>query len=129
MRLRSEEFVRMTEPNWKMEISELEKFIGLFYLRCAMNNHNFPGELLWSERYGSEACKSTMSRNRFRSIKKFIRFDEKSERRCNLVEGKFCLISFILDRFVENSQKMFVPEYSLTVDEQLFPIKARCRFT
>jgi len=38
-------------------------------------------------------------------------------------------MSWVLTRFVENSQKAFVPEESLTIDEQLFPTKARCRFT
>lgn len=129
IKLCTEEFAKTADSNWKMEINELEKFIGLLYLRGAMNNNNFPGELLWSQRYGAEAFRSAMSRNRFRSIKKFIRFDKKSERRRNLVEDKFCLISYILNRFTENSQKAYIPEYSLTVDEQLFPTKTRCRFT
>jgi hypothetical protein len=35
----------------------------------------------------------------------------------------------VLSRFVENSQKCYIPEESLTVDEQLFPTKSRCKFT
>jgi len=38
-------------------------------------------------------------------------------------------MSRALSRFVENSQKAYIPEVSLTVDEQLFPTEARCRFT
>jgi len=38
-------------------------------------------------------------------------------------------MSWILSRFVENCQKAFIPDVSLTVDEQLFPTKAHCRFT
>jgi len=38
-------------------------------------------------------------------------------------------MSRVLARFVENSQKAYIPEVSLTVDEQQFPTKARCRFT
>lgn len=34
----------------------------------------------------------------------------------------------MLSRFVENCQKAFIPDVPLIVDEQLFPIKARCRF-
>ncbi|XP_047132681.1 piggyBac transposable element-derived protein 4-like [Hydra vulgaris] len=36
---------------------------------------------------------------------------------------------WVLTRFVENSQKCYIPEASLIIDEQLFPTKARCRFT
>jgi len=39
------------------------------------------------------------------------------------------MMTWVLDRFVENSQKAYIPDYSLTVDEQLFPTKARYRFT
>jgi len=39
------------------------------------------------------------------------------------------MMSWILSRFVENIQKAYILEVSLTVDEQLFPTKARCRFT
>ncbi|XP_065651116.1 uncharacterized protein LOC136079310 [Hydra vulgaris] len=38
-------------------------------------------------------------------------------------------MSWVLTRFVENSQKCYIPEESLTIDEQLFPTKAQCRFT
>ncbi|XP_065645661.1 piggyBac transposable element-derived protein 4-like [Hydra vulgaris] len=37
-------------------------------------------------------------------------------------------MSWVLARFVENSQKCYIPEF-LTIDEQLFPTKAQCRFT
>ena len=37
-------------------------------------------------------------------------------------------MSWVLTRFIENSQKCYVPQESLTIDEQLFPTKSRCRF-
>ena len=38
------------------------------------------------------------------------------------------MISWLMNRFVENCQKAYVSEVSLTIDEQLFPTKARCPF-
>ena len=70
-----------------------------------------------------------MKRQDFRKIKRFIRFDKKSKRRQLIVHDKFIMFSWVLERFNENSQKAFIPNYSLTVDEQLFPSKARCPFT
>jgi len=67
--------------------------------------------------------------NRFWEIEKYIRFDLRSTRSERIKEDKFCMMSFVLNRFAENSQKSFAPAESLTVDEQLFPTKARCRFT
>jgi Transposase IS4 len=85
-------------------------------------------KMLWSEEYECNAFGKTMARNRFSEIKKYSRFDVRSTRSERMKQDKFCMISFILNRFAENSQKSFIPTESLTVDEQLFPTKARCRF-
>ena len=42
---------------------------------------------------------------------------------------KFALISNVWYSFIENSQNCYVPGQNITIDEQLFPSKARCRFT
>ena len=122
------DYARTKEKDWNMSIRELNAFIGLLYLRGAMNARNFPLDDLWSEKYGCPAFGKAMARNRFREIKKYIRFDCKSNRQSRIGDDKFCMISYVLNRFAENSQKCYVPEDSLTIDEQLFPTKSRCRF-
>jgi hypothetical protein len=69
-----------------------------------------------------------MSRNDFTEILQFIRFDKRSERAAKSKSDKFAMISTVWDRFIINSQNCFKPGAFLTVDEQLFPTKARCRF-
>ena len=101
----TEEFVRTTVPTWTVSDAEMDSFLGFLYLRGAMDQHNFP-------------FPATMSRDRFRDIKKNIRFDVLSTRR--LQNDKFALISYVFNRFVENSQKCYVPRWSVSVDEQLF---------
>ena len=66
----------------------------------------------------------TMSRDNFAQIMSFLRFDVKSERR----DDKFCLASYIWQSFIDNCQKSYIPSQNLTVDEQLLPCKARCKF-
>jgi hypothetical protein len=112
-----------------MTDAELDTFLGLLYLRGVKNAKNFPLDLLWSDEYGCQAFRQSMSRNRFREIKKYIRFDCRTTREDRIKDDKFCMISWVLSRFVQNSQKAYIPEVSLTIDEQLFPTKARCRFT
>ncbi|XP_049294418.1 uncharacterized protein LOC125769653 [Anopheles funestus] len=70
-----------------------------------------------------------MSRNRFREIMKFLRFDEKSTRSERLQTDKFALISDVFSRYVSNCQSNYVPGPNISVDEQLFPSKTRCPFT
>ncbi len=123
------EHAHCTNPDFNLTEEELDKFIGLLYLRGVMNAKNFPLEKLWAKDMGCPAFNRTLSRDRMRLIKKFLRFDHRDQRRRNLEVDKFALISTVLNRFVDNSQKSYRPTASLTVDEQLFPTKARCRFT
>ena len=123
------EYAHCTHPDFNLTEEELEKFIGLLYLRGFMNAKNFPLEKLWAKDMGCPAFNRTLSRDRMRLIKKFLRFDHREQRRRNLEVDKFALISTVLNRFVDNSQKSYRPAASLTVDEQLFPTKTRCRFT
>lgn len=126
----SVEYARKTgDTDFQLEEYEFDAFIGLLYLRGALNQNNFPAREMWNVDIGCPKFKATMSRNRFMEIKKYIRFDNRNTRSERLKTDKFGLFSEVLSRFVENSQKAYVPESSLTVDEQLLPTKARCPFT
>ena len=45
-----------------------------------------------------------------------------------MIYDKFCLVSSQWNSFIENCQKAYVPGPYITIDEQLLPCKARCRF-
>ena len=77
---------------------------------------------------GSAAYSATMSRSRFRQIKRHLLFDKRSSRATHLLKDKFCVISWLLNWFVANSIKSYVPGISMTVNEQLFPTKTRYHF-
>ncbi|KAJ8873290.1 hypothetical protein PR048_026924, partial [Dryococelus australis] len=49
-----------------------------------------------------------------------------NQRSARLVKDKFALV---WDSFIENCSLCYVPGANITVDEQLFPTKARCKFT
>jgi len=116
-------------PDWDVSIDELRAFLGLMYLRGVLHLKNFEEDRLWSKLPGLECFSLTMSRNRYRELKSMLRFDKKSKRSQRLVDKKFALMGEIIDRFQTNSQRAYSPEFSLTVDEQLFPCKSRCKYT
>ncbi|KAJ8897951.1 hypothetical protein PR048_003309 [Dryococelus australis] len=60
---------------------------------------------------------------------KFIRFDLKDQRPARLAKHKFALVSEVWDSFIKNCSLSYVLGANITVDEQLFPTKARCKFT
>ena len=70
-----------------------------------------------------------MARNGFREILRFLRFDMRSTRSIRLQADKFAFVSDLWNKFVDNCISSYKPGPNITIDEQLFPTKARCRFT
>ena len=61
-------------------------------------------------------------------VNRFLRFDRKDQRSQRLATDKFVHIRETLEDFVSNCQYNYAPEWGLTIDEQLFPMKNRCPF-
>ncbi|KAL2723615.1 piggyBac transposable element-derived protein 4-like [Vespula maculifrons] len=71
-----------------------------------------------------------MNRNKFAEIiLRIIDFDKKNERNQRLQTDKFALVSELWNKFVENNQMCYRPGTANIVDEQLFPTKAKCKYT
>ena len=117
------------DPNWRISLDELEKFLGLIIARGVIGGGILSILSMWKRLWGCALFSKTMSRHRFLEIMKYLRFDLKSERRRNLEKDKFCLASSLWNPFIENCQKAFRPNANITVDEQLFPCKVGCKFT
>ena len=119
----------LEKDDWCLPLGELDAFLGILYLRGVTESKNVEVDLMWSEKYGFPFIKNVMSRDRFREIMRFLRFDDKSTRSIRLQSDKFALVSEVFDKFVSNSQACYIPGPFITVDEQLFPSKTRCPFT
>ena len=115
--------------DFTVTIEELEAFISIMYVRGAMGKNDITLSELWNKKWGVAFCKQVMSRDRFKEILRFLRFDKKSTRSQRLQIDKFALFSTVWNRFIANSVACYKPGGFLTVDEQLFPNKARCPFT
>ena len=123
------EACRVTGTEWCISTAKLNAFIALLYARGAYDAKNLDISYLWNKKWGPPFFSNTMDRNSFAEIMRFIRFDLKNQRSQRLQNDKFALISEIWYPFIENSQNCYKPGPYLTVDEQLFSTKARCRFT
>ncbi|XP_011162891.2 piggyBac transposable element-derived protein 4-like [Solenopsis invicta] len=123
------EAFRVLGTKWNLSIAKLYTFIALLYARGAYEAKNLDISYLWNKKWGPAFFSKTMSRNSFTEIMRFIRFNDKNQRSQRLQTDKFALISTVWYKFIENSQICYKPGPYLTVDEQLFPTKARCRFT
>jgi hypothetical protein len=70
---------------------------------------------------------TTMSYNRFRDIRRYLRFDDKSTR-CQRVSDKLAPVSELWAAFKHNINGAMIPGPFLTVDERLAPFRGRCSF-
>ena len=60
---------------------------------------------------------------------KYLRFDDKPNRvRSGPHADKFAPIRQVFEHFANQCQKKYACKFSLTVDEQLMPLKSRCSF-
>ena len=112
-----------------LTIEELEAFIAVMYARGATGKKTLSLHDLWTENWGVPLCKSDMSRNQFCEILRFLRFGVKSNRSQRLQTDKFALFSEVWTHFTDNCCALYKSGAFITVDEQLFPSKARCPFT
>ena len=123
------EVVRAGERNWSLAIEELDAFIALVYARGAYGCRSVDCDVLWNVNWGLSFFPDTMSRNRFREIMRYLKFDLNRTRSQRLQCDKFALASGVWQRFIDNCFLCYRPGANVTADEQLFPSKARCRFT
>ena len=115
--------------DWCVSLHELDAFLAIVYARGAHKAAKIKVHELWSKLWGIPIISETMAPNRFVEIMKFLRFDYKQTRSHRLTTDKLALISTVWHTFVGNCLRHYRPGTNITVDEQLFPIKARCRFT
>lgn len=112
--------------NFHLDLNDLEKFIGIQYAR-GIYGKNQPLHFLWNKEFGPPLFGKIMSRDRFKTVLQHLRFDIKDTRSLRLTEDKFAHVSEVFELFRVNCTKVYTPNMSLTIDEQLLPLKTRCR--
>ena len=76
-------------------IEELEAFISIMYIRGVMGKNDMPLSQLWNKKWSVAFCMQVMSRDRFKEILRFLRFDKKSTRSQRLQTDTFALFSTV----------------------------------
>lgn len=120
---------RVLKAEWKTSENEIYAFIGILYARGVYGANNVDIHLLWHKQWGPPFFSNAMSRDRFKTLIRFIRFDNKDSRRKRVETDKFAAMSDVWFKFIDNCQVTFNPGEKITIDEQLFQTKARCAFT
>lgn len=118
----------LRDESWTLSLTELDAFLSILYARGACVATSTSVSDLWDKEWGPPFFSETMSRDRFREIMRFLRFDDRDSRARRKETDKFCLVSELWNKFVENCLACYRPDENITVDEQLYPTKCRCPF-
>ena len=84
---------RVLKKKWSLTQTKLKTFN--LYARGTYEAKNLKSSYLWNKQWGPSFFSSTMSRNNFMDVIRFVRFDKKNERSQRLRNDKFALISTI----------------------------------
>lgn len=120
-------FAQSVDPQCSFTKEEILAFIGVLLARGVFCP-GIPVKEMWSIDYGIPIIAKFMSRKRFCSLMKYLRFDNKTTRLERVKSDSFCMVRDLWERLIENSIACYRPSQFLTVDEQLLPLKCRCIF-
>lgn len=115
--------------DWKpVDVIEMRAFFGLLLTAGHLKQNNTNYITLWKRKYGSPIFRATMSLCRFKSLLRFIRFDDKTTRSVRRETDKLAPIRDIFEECNKLFGKYYVPGSFLTVDEQMIGWRGRCPF-
>ena len=109
-------------------IVEMRAYIGLCILRGVYKGHLESVDELFSEEHGRLIFRKTMTLSRFKLLRRHLRFDNRATRNARLQRDKLAAVRLLLDGLTNNSQKCYFPGPAITIDEQLYPYRGRCKF-
>jgi hypothetical protein len=115
--------------SWRfIDEEEMLAFFGLLILRGVYTASGEATDNLWSATDGRPVFAKTMSFTRFKQIRRFLRFDNPATRAGRQIRDKLAAVRLLIDGFLSNSMKAYVPGINVTVDEQLYPFRGRCAY-
>ena len=124
----TEEAHQRGDMNFSLSLSDLEAFIALQYTR-GLYGKNHPVSFLYNKKYRIPIFSKTMPRDRFLNILKYLRFDNKPNRKRSGPDAdKFAPIREVFETFLSMCQIKYNCNFFLTIDEQLMPVKSCCSF-
>ena len=99
-------------------LDEIKAAIGILLSAGADRGNFWSVRDLWDPAEGRPFYRAVMSINRFKFFIRAIRFDNYRDRAAGLQNDRLAAVSEVWNKFVSNLWRFYVPEDTLTVDEQ-----------
>ncbi|KAJ6633725.1 Cubilin like, partial [Pseudolycoriella hygida] len=94
--------------------NKLLAFIAICYTRGTLELKNMSVASIFSRRHGSSFIRVSISKENFKNIMKFLRFNDKETQKQRLASDKFALMSEVWISFIENCKKCCNPGEKIT---------------
>ncbi|XP_069585014.1 piggyBac transposable element-derived protein 4-like [Ranitomeya imitator] len=108
--------------------TELHAFLGILIAAGVHRANKENLEEMWNVA-ALPLIRAAMSRDRFKMILRFIRFDNENTRAERVQTDKAAPIRDIWTMLNSNLERAYKPYHCITVDEQLFPFRGHTKFT
>lgn len=108
--------------------NEIWAIIGLMLLRGVYGAYRESVKEMWKSETGRAVFTATMSRSRFETLVRFLRFDDRETRSSRQSADNFAPIREVFDMFNDKCRDNFSLSDNVTVDETLRKFRGRCKF-
>ncbi|GBP24853.1 PiggyBac transposable element-derived protein 4 [Eumeta japonica] len=123
------EGLRILQNRWKStDKIEMQAFLGLLLTISVNKQRGVDFREYWDPIFGNPIFRATMGKNRFASLLRFLRFDDKNTRSLRKSKDKLAPIRELWEYVNQNLKKFYLPGENLTIDEQLVPFRGRVSF-
>ncbi|XP_050520903.1 piggyBac transposable element-derived protein 4-like [Daktulosphaira vitifoliae] len=107
---------------------EFDAFLGILLVSGVHRSNKEHVSEMW-KLDSLPLIRAAMSRDRFKMLLRFIRFDNVNTRNIRITTDKAAPIRDIWTMLNQNLHKNYKPTENITVDEQLFPYRGHTKFT
>lgn len=107
---------------------EFDAFLGILLVSGVHRSNKEHVSEMW-KLDSLPLIRAAMSRDRFKMLLRFIRFDNVNTRNIRITTDKAAPIRDIWTMLNQNLQSNYKPTENITVDEQLFPYRGHTKFT
>lgn len=124
-------YSKESQKKWKpVDRVEIKAFLGVLLLIGRFRESRESTDHLWRRNtaFSRQIYAAAMSRDRFKEIFKFIRFDDVATKAERKAEDKLAPLRAITNIFAANCRECYEASNVGTVDEQLVTFKGRCPF-
>ncbi|XP_044735464.1 piggyBac transposable element-derived protein 4-like [Chrysoperla carnea] len=123
------EGLRVLQNRWKStDKIEMQAFLGLLLTIGVNKQGGVDFREYWDPIFGNPIFRATMGKNRFASLLRNLRFDDKNTRSLRKSKDKLAPIRELWEYVNQNLKKFYLPGENLTIDEQLVPFRGRVSF-